>query len=63
MSLRISNENCLCNRPSGVMFIEILDRRVGFPGVENLFRRWKTTDREPLELSEREILTALRERN
>jgi hypothetical protein len=45
------------------MFIEILDRRVGFAGVENLFRRWKTTDREPLERSEKEILTALRERN
>ena len=55
--------NCLCNRPSGVMFIEILDRRVGLSGVEDLFSRWRTTDREPSDLSKKEILTGLQKKN
>ena len=59
----ISDGNCLCNRPSGVMFIEILGQRVGLSGAEDLFSRWRTTDRKPSDLSNKEILTGLREKN
>ncbi|UCF98355.1 MAG: hypothetical protein JSV89_02185 [Spirochaetaceae bacterium] len=45
------------------MFIEILGQRVGLSGVEDLFSRWRTTDREPSNLSKKEILTGLREKN
>ena len=53
----ISDENCLCSRPSGVMFIEIMGQRVGLSGVEDFFNRWRTTDREPSDLSNKEIRT------
>jgi len=62
MSVMISNGNCLCNSPPGVMFIEILGQRVGLSGVEDLFSRWRKTDREPSDLSKKEIHTGLREK-
>jgi len=63
MRSMIPDGDCLCNRPSGVMFIEILGQSVGLTGAEDLFRHWRITDRGPLELSDKEILNGLPEKN
>lgn len=59
----ISGGDCLCNRPSGVPFVEILGQRLGLSRVEELFRRWQIMDRELSDLSDNGILTAVREKN
>ena len=59
----IPDGDCLCNRPLEVTFIEILGQRIGLSGVEDLFRRWQITDREPPDLSDKDVLTAVREKN
>ena len=41
MRVMISDGDCLCNRPLGVTFIEVLGQHVGLFGVEELFGREK----------------------
>jgi len=63
MKSMISDGDCLCNRPSGEIFVEVLGQRVGLSGIEELFKRWHETGREPSELSITEVLTTIREKN
>lgn len=55
--------DCLCNRPAGVTFIEVMGQRIGLSGTEELFSRWAAEGRKPEELEAGEILSGLRERN
>ncbi|MBN1838106.1 MAG: hypothetical protein JW820_19770 [Spirochaetales bacterium] len=59
----IRDGDCLCNRPAGVSFLQVLGQRVGVAGAEELFRRWEQAGREPAELTAEEVLAGLRERN
>ncbi len=47
----IPDGDCLCNRPAGVTFVEVLGQRVGLSGAEELFRRWQQNGRKPPRLA------------
>jgi hypothetical protein len=59
----VRDGDCLCDRPAGVSFLQILGQRVGVSGAEELFGRWQQAGREPAGLSAEEVLAGLRERN
>jgi len=46
-----------------VTYLVVLGQRVGLRGIEGLFSRWESEGREPEDLRDVEILSALRERN
>jgi hypothetical protein len=59
----IRDGDCLCNRPAGVIFIEVLGQRVGLSGTEELFSRWGRTGWKPSDLTAAQVLSGLRDRN
>jgi hypothetical protein len=59
----VRDGDCLCNRPAGVSFLQVLGQRVGISGAEELFRRWLQAGRQPAGLSAEEVLAGVRERN
>ena len=59
----IRDGDCLCNRPTGVTFVDIAGRRVGISGAKELYRGWLEAGRDPAGLSDEEVLAGLRESN
>ena len=57
------DKDCSCNGEPGVIYVSIHGLAVGLVGIPELFQPWLEGGRAAEELTEEEILQALRKRN
>ena len=59
----MSGGDCLCKRMPGAIYIAVGGATVGVLGLADSFRLWREKNRAPDDLTDREILQAIRARN
>jgi len=60
---KVPSGDCLCEGMPGVTHVAIRGATVGISGLADTFRLWREADRDPDDLTDREILQAIGARN
>ena len=57
------NAGCGCSGPGDIAYVPVAGRKTGVTGLLDVFHRWREGNRTPEDISEAEILHALKQHN